>query len=104
MRVSVVFSTTASPDPYRIVGIRWADSPTNFTQYCFAAVSPPRAPRLNPSAAHKRIGFQANRRRSFIRFSDVSRAFYRTCSVNLALDADTGLLRHFSHADHAFSH
>src|ERR1700741_3136953 len=104
MRVSVVPSTTAPPDPKRTVAIRSADSHTNFTQYCFAGASPPRAPRPKPSAAHNNIGFQADRRRSLIGFSDHSCAFYRTCSVNLALDGNTCLLRHFSHADHAFSH
>src|SRR5690242_5776490 len=104
MRVSVVLSTAAPPCPNRTVAIRSADSQTSFTQYCFVGVSPLRVLRAKPSAAHKRVGLQANRCRSFKRLSGDSCAFYRTCSVNLALDAGARLLRHFSHADHAFSY
>src|SRR5690242_15510282 len=104
MRVSVVFSTAAPPGPNRTVAIRSADSHTSFTQYCFAGGSPLRVLRAKPSAAHRRIGLQANRCKRFMRLSGDSGAFYRTCSVNLALDAGARLLRHFSHADHAFSY
>src|SRR6267378_1248430 len=95
IRVFAVFSTTAPLGPKRTVAIRSADSQTSFTQYCFRGGSPLRA--LSPivNAAHKSTGFQAILSGQFMGFSGDARAFYINCLVNLALDGNTRLLRHF---------
>ncbi len=104
IRVSVVFSTTAPPGPNFTVAIRSADSQTSFTQYSFAGGAPQRAPSPQFNSAHKMIGFQKLPSTPFMGLSVNSRAFYLNCSVNLALDVNARLLRHFLHANHAFSH